>query len=88
MKESNFVTFQYAVPAVLRTILSLGQSPKLKGLSIRLLTQLWASQDRCFPHLLKVITEGQGRSAISMATVTDEVTLAKAYAVKEVCRLR
>lgn len=79
--------FQFNVAPVLKTILNLGQSPKLKSLSIKLLTELWALQDRCFPHLLKAVSE-TGKGSVTMATVVDDVTLAKAMAIKEICRLR
>ncbi|XP_052281893.1 focadhesin-like isoform X6 [Dreissena polymorpha] len=80
-------TNKYNVPPVLKTIQGLGQSPKLKSISIRLLTDLWSLQDRCFPHLLKVVTE-KGHGQMSMATLVDEVTLAKANAIRTVCQKR
>jgi hypothetical protein len=75
------------VAPVLKTILNLAQSPKMKSLSIKLLTELWALQDRCFPHILKAITESE-KGSMKIGSVIDDVTLAKAMAIKEICRLR
>ncbi|XP_053406121.1 focadhesin-like isoform X2 [Mercenaria mercenaria] len=83
----KLATHKFNVAPVLKTILNLAQSPKLKSLSIKLLTELWALQDRCFPHLLKAIT-GKEKGSVPMATVTDDVILAKASAIKEICKLR
>ncbi|XP_052794014.1 focadhesin-like [Mya arenaria] len=78
---------KYNVPPILKTILGLGESPKLKSLSIRLLTELWTVQDRCFPTLLKVVMDTR-QGSVTMATLIDDVTLAKAHAIREVCKLR
>ncbi|KAJ8313444.1 hypothetical protein KUTeg_009004 [Tegillarca granosa] len=74
------------VAPILKTIQMLGSSPKLKAVSINLLTDLWKLQERCYPQLLKAITEN-----VSMVTKTgglDEILLAKATAIREVCKSR
>jgi hypothetical protein len=54
-------------------------TPRLKPLATRLLTSLVERQDRCFPHLLKAIEDD---------ALSPEILLAKAAAVKEICRIR
>ncbi|XP_060554387.1 focadhesin-like [Ruditapes philippinarum] len=83
----KLATHKFNVAPVLKTILNLAQSPKMKSLSIKLLTELWALQDRCFPHILKAITESE-KGSMKIGSVIDDVTLAKAMAIKEICRLR
>ena len=74
------------MPPILKTIQSLALSSKLKSICIKLMTELWTLQDRCFPHLLKLITDGS--TGVAMTAVVDDVTLAKASAIKQVCKLR
>lgn len=85
----SFVLYclKYNVAPVLKTIQGLSTCTKMKSLSLKLLTDVWVLQDRCFPQLLKAITESN-KSLVTMATVTDDITLSKARAIKEVCCLR
>ncbi|KAL8620364.1 hypothetical protein ACOMHN_060273 [Nucella lapillus] len=85
------------VPPILKTLQALLTSPKLRALAIRLMTSLWQLQDRCFPQLLKAIGEeeassskssSKSSSSLSSALLSPDVLLAKAAAVKEICRLR
>ena len=76
---------QVCVPPVLKTIQSLGLSSKLKSICIKLMTELWTLQDRCFPHLLKLITDDTEKQG---TRVVDDVTSAKAVAIRQVCKLR
>ncbi|XP_022331606.2 focadhesin-like [Crassostrea virginica] len=77
---------KFCIPPVLKAIQMFGSSPRLKALSIQLLTDLWKIQDRSFPYLLKAITE----PAPGVLTIegVDEVKLAKVKAIRDVCMLR
>ncbi|XP_061172326.1 focadhesin-like [Saccostrea echinata] len=77
---------KFCIPLVLRTIQTFGSTPRLKALSIQLLADLWKLQDRCFPYLLKAISEPA--EAILTKEGVDEVKLAKAKAIHDVCLLR
>ncbi|XP_062615166.1 focadhesin-like, partial [Saccostrea cucullata] len=77
---------KFSIPPVLRTIQTFGSTPRLKALSIQLLVDLWKLQDRCFPYLLKAISEPA--EAILTKEGVDEVKLAKAKAIRDVCLLR
>ena len=77
---------QFCIPPVLKAIQMFGSSPRLKALSIQLLTDLWKIQDRSFPYLLKAITE-PAPGVLTMEGV-DEVKLAKVKAIRDVCMLR
>ncbi|XP_070176499.1 focadhesin-like [Littorina saxatilis] len=82
------------VAPILKTLQALMTSPRLRPLTIRLMTSLWSLQDRCFPQLLKAIGEdqtgaGTKKSSSSLSSsLPFDVLLAKAAAVKEICRLR
>ncbi|XP_050400636.1 focadhesin isoform X2 [Patella vulgata] len=68
---------------ILKTILMIGNSTKLRAVAIRLLTQLWQLQDRCFPHLMKLLTDKSNTCLHS-----DDVIIAQASAIRHVCQLR
>ncbi|KAK3602758.1 hypothetical protein CHS0354_027755 [Potamilus streckersoni] len=84
----KLATHKICIAPLLKTILSLGNSPKqrMKALSLKLLVELWALQDRCFPHLLKAITEKNTKN-VAVETA-DEIIFAKAKAIRDVCKLR
>ena len=79
------------MPPILRTLQALMTSPGLRPLATRLMTSLWRLQDRCFPQLLRAIGEDESKSpssAKSSASLPLEMLLAKAAAVREICRLK
>ena len=68
-----------------------GGSACLKALSLRLVCALWRQQDRCFPYLLQMIAErdfSAGGGGTSLALGIDEVALAKAACIRDVCQVR
>ena len=83
---------------MLRTLQQLGGGAGggtacLKALSLRLVCALWRQQDRCFPYLLQMIAErdfsaGGGGGGVSLARGFDEVALAKAACIRDVCQVR
>ncbi|XP_048733859.2 focadhesin-like isoform X2 [Ostrea edulis] len=74
------------IPTVLRTIQTFGYVSRLQALSICLLSELWSLQDRCFPYLLESITKST--EVVLTKEGVDEVKLAKAKAIRDVCLLR
>ena len=67
-----------------------GGSACLKALSLRLVCALWRQQDRCFPYLLQMIAERDfsAGGGVSLALGVDEVALAKAACIRDVCQVR
>ncbi|XP_063431997.1 focadhesin-like isoform X2 [Mytilus trossulus] len=68
------------VGPVMKTIQSLGTTPALRPLSLSLMVDLWQLQDRCFPHLLQMISDYSNGSY--------DLQLARAKALLEVCKTR
>ncbi|GFO34271.1 focadhesin [Plakobranchus ocellatus] len=81
----NLATHKFCVSPILKIILALGQSTSTHALSVRLMTSLWRQQDRCFPQLLKMLTDHapEGR-----ASESNDVLLAKAGAIWDICNLK
>ncbi|XP_035827605.1 focadhesin [Aplysia californica] len=79
----GLATHKYCVAPILKIIHTLGQSAELKAVSVRLMTLLWRQQDRCFPHLLKAVSEPHVWTDDNRS---DEVMLAKASAILDVCK--
>ena len=78
-----FKIFQGVVPPILRTIQMLGASLELKPLAIRLMTKLWQKQERCFPHLQKMLQEIPIKG--SKPPDVNEGLLAKATSIRDIC---
>ena len=80
---------QVMLAPVLSTLMRLCGScmmPHMRALALRLVTQLWKHQDRCFPHLQKMILDKE--SSACRAGTLDEVTLAKAASIRDICESR
>ena len=79
-----------AIAPVLRTIQVLSNQPNLRAPAVTLMTSLWRHQDRCFPYLQQLITDSAPNSSSwgRGGSVGDEVTLARAAAIRDVCKLR
>ncbi|KAK3097709.1 hypothetical protein FSP39_012361 [Pinctada imbricata] len=77
---------KYVVPPIMRTIQLLGTNPALKSTSLQLLTDLWLLQDRTYPHLLKAIVDDAPHG--ETGKYSNDILLAKAKAVREVCKTR
>ena len=81
------LSFQTSVNLILRTLQLIGGSPSLKALSLRLITSLWQRQDRCFPYLQQLIVE-KDFSGVANETGVNEVLVAKAACIRDVCKTR
>ncbi|XP_046545325.1 focadhesin-like [Haliotis rubra] len=82
----QLATHKFCIAPILKTIQLMSNSPRLRAISIRLMTSLWKLQDRTFPQLLALLTEeSPGRMGPGGI---DEVTLAKAAAIRDICQMR
>lgn len=77
------ILLQFCIAPILKTLQTLAATQKLCPVAIRLMTSLWQLQDRCFPHLLKTIGEGDTKS--KSAELSFDIILAKAEAIKDIC---
>jgi hypothetical protein len=82
----KLATHKSAVGAILHFIQMLGTTFDLHPVSIRLLTELWKNQERCYPYLLKALLDEEDSGAVSGDRC--ETLIAKAAAVRDVCRLK
>ena len=78
---------QVATVPVLRTFQMLAMSSSLKPVVLRLVTSLWKQQDRCFPHLQKMLAES-GSDSGSGKTAVDEGLIARAASIRDICQTR
>ncbi|XP_013419042.1 focadhesin isoform X2 [Lingula anatina] len=83
----NVTTHKLCVPAVLKTLQVLSNTPQLKPTSICLMTNLWQIQPRCFPYLQALLTDDD-QGTMSRETGQNELIISKAAAIKDVCRER
>ncbi|ESO89593.1 hypothetical protein LOTGIDRAFT_164890 [Lottia gigantea] len=74
-----FARHKVCIGPILKTIQMFSTSIKLQPLAIRLMVHLWQIQDRCYPHLIKLVTEPSS---------SNTVIIAQALAIKEICHLR
>ena len=74
--------FQGIVGAVLRTIQSLGNQPALRPLASRLLCELWRRQDRCYPQLVKFLTDPPHPDP------SHEMLVARAATIRDICHIK
>lgn len=77
------ILLQFCIAPILKTLQTLAATQKLCPVAIRLMTSLWQLQDRCFPHLLKTIGEGDTKS--KSTELSFDIILAKAEAIKDIC---
>lgn len=71
---------QTCVPRVLQIFEALSSNQQLQPIRVKLLTELWKSEDRVYPYLEKLILSDQPH--------TEEFLMAKASAIDTVCSLR
>ncbi|KAK2171967.1 hypothetical protein NP493_1010g00002 [Ridgeia piscesae] len=65
----------------------LAMSASLKPVVLRLVTLLWKQQDRCFPHLQKMLLEKE-TAVVQGETMVDESLIARAASIRDICRNR
>ncbi|XP_071110148.1 focadhesin-like [Haliotis cracherodii] len=82
----QLATHKFCIAPILKTIQLMSNSPRLRAISIRLMTSLWKLQDRTFPQLLHLLTDNSPGRIVPGGI--DEVTLAKAAAIRDICQLR
>ena len=82
-----FAMKQVAIAPTLKTLQQLGSSDALRPLALRLVTSLWTQQERCFPYLQKMLLASDGGS-VSIDTQVNELLVAKAACIKDICEVR
>lgn len=70
---------------MLRTIQTIGQSPSLKPVSLRLMCKLWQVQNRVFPHLQRALNSVDTNVEVELNL---DIQMAKAACLLEICKLR
>ncbi|GAB0204435.1 focadhesin [Grus japonensis] len=76
------------VAQILRTIHMLGSTPKLRAITLRLMTSLWERQDRIYPELQKFLAMSNMPSLSLDKDAQWENMIAKAACIRDICSLR
>nr|XP_009675312.1 PREDICTED: focadhesin [Struthio camelus australis] len=76
------------VAQILRVIQMLGSTPKLRAITLRLMTSLWERQDRIYPELQKFMAVSDMRSLSLDKDAQWEKLIAKAACIRDICRQR
>ncbi|XP_068278531.1 focadhesin isoform X2 [Nyctibius grandis] len=76
------------VPQILHAIHMLGSTPKLRAITLRLMTSLWERQDRIYPELQKFLVMSDTPSLSVDKDAQWEKLIAKAACIRDICRER
>lgn len=76
------------VAQILRTIHMLGSTPKLRAITLRLMTSLWERQDRIYPELQKFLATSDVPSLAVDKDAQWEKVIAKAACIRDICKQR
>uniref|UniRef100_A0A8B9CJ79 Focadhesin n=1 Tax=Anser brachyrhynchus TaxID=132585 RepID=A0A8B9CJ79_9AVES len=76
------------VAQILRTIHMLGSTPKLRAVTLRMMTSLWERQDRIYPELQKFLATSDVPSLAVDKDAQWEKLIAKAACIRDICRQR
>ncbi|XP_062455622.1 focadhesin isoform X3 [Rhea pennata] len=76
------------IAQILRVIQMLGSTPKLRAITLRLMTSLWERQDRIYPELQKFMAVSDMRSLSLDKDAQWEKLIAKAACIRDICRQR
>ncbi|NXG65496.1 FOCAD protein, partial [Hemiprocne comata] len=76
------------VAQILRAIHMLGSTPKLRAITLRLMTSLWERQDRIYPELQKFLAMSDMPSLSVDKDAQWEWLIAKAACIRDICRQR
>ncbi|XP_009469281.1 PREDICTED: focadhesin isoform X2 [Nipponia nippon] len=76
------------VAQILRAIHMLGSTPKLRAITLRLMTSLWERQDRIYPELQKFLAMSDTSSLSVDKDAQWEKLIAKAACIRDICRQR
>uniref|UniRef100_A0A1A7WHK4 Focadhesin n=1 Tax=Iconisemion striatum TaxID=60296 RepID=A0A1A7WHK4_9TELE len=80
-------THKLCVPMVLQTLHTLASDPKLRAVSMRLMTALWKKQDRVYPELQRLLSLKDPRGVVGQDTQWEQI-LARAACLRDICRER
>ncbi|XP_066536485.1 focadhesin isoform X2 [Hoplias malabaricus] len=81
-------THKFCIPQVLHVLQTLGSSPKLRAVTLRLLTALWKKQDRVYPDVQKLMALMEKSSVLLGKKAQWEQILARAACVQDICKER
>ncbi|KAM5331243.1 focadhesin isoform 1-T1 [Glossophaga mutica] len=73
---------------ILRVIQLLGTTPRLRAVTLRLLTSLWEKQDRVYPELQRFMAMSDTPSLSVGKEVQWEKLIAKAASIRDICKQR
>nr|XP_009940730.1 PREDICTED: focadhesin [Opisthocomus hoazin] len=76
------------VAQILRAIHMLGSTPKLRAVTLRMMTSLWERQDRIYPELQKFLAMFDVPSLSVDKDAQWEKLIAKAACIRDICRQR
>ncbi|KAM9262979.1 focadhesin isoform 1-T2 [Morus bassanus] len=76
------------VSQILRAIHMLGSTPKLRAITLRLMTSLWERQDRIYPELQKFLAMSDMPYLSVDKDAQWEKLIAKAACIRDICRQR
>ncbi|XP_056600101.1 focadhesin isoform X2 [Triplophysa dalaica] len=81
-------THKFCIPQVLHVLQTLGSSPRLRPMALRLLVLLWKKQDRVYPDLQRLMSQLDSSSVVMGRDTQWEQILARAACVRDICRER
>ncbi|XP_031233685.1 focadhesin isoform X2 [Mastomys coucha] len=73
---------------ILRVIQLLGTTPRLRAVTLRLLTSLWEKQDRVYPELQRFMAMSDAPSLSEGKELQWEKLIAKAASIRDICKQR
>ncbi|XP_051044106.1 focadhesin isoform X1 [Phodopus roborovskii] len=73
---------------ILRVIQLLGTTPRLRAVTLRLLTSLWEKQDRVYPELQRFMAVSDAPSLSVDKELQWEKLIAKAASIRDICKQR
>uniref|UniRef100_A0A8C2MKJ8 Focadhesin n=1 Tax=Cricetulus griseus TaxID=10029 RepID=A0A8C2MKJ8_CRIGR len=73
---------------ILRVIQLLGTTPRLRAVTLRLLTSLWEKQDRVYPELQRFMAMSDVPSLSVSKELQWEKLIAKAASIRDICKQR
>lgn len=76
------------VGQILRVIQLLGTTPRLRAVTLRLLTSLWEKQDRVYPELQRFMAMSDAPSLSVGKELQWEKLIAKAASIRDICKQR
>lgn len=76
------------VGQILRVIQLLGTTPRLRAVTLRLLTSLWEKQDRVYPELQRFMAVSDAPSLSVGKELQWEKLIAKAASIRDICKQR